>query len=99
MLQAAMPVGGRATFLYKRVFPFERYNSPGAHRDFLRALRAVLPPDCRPIISTDAGFRGPWFRDVESYGWDWVGRIRDEIKYYREETGRWCTSRCWPAAP
>ena len=26
---------------------------------------------------TDAGFRGPWFRDVEARGWDWVGRIRN----------------------
>jgi len=99
MLKAAVPVGGRAISLYERVFPFKRYNSPGAHREFLRALHAVLPPDCRPIIVTDAGFRGPWFRDVESYGWDWVGRIRNKIKYYREETGRWrFTDSLYPEA-
>jgi hypothetical protein len=90
MLKAAVPVGGRAITLYERVFPFKRYNSPGAHREFLRALRSVLPEDCRPIIVTDAGFRGPWFREVESYGWDWVGRVRNQVKYYREETDRWC---------
>jgi len=45
MLKAAVPVGGRAISLYERVFPFKRYNSPGAHREFLRALHAVLPPD------------------------------------------------------
>ena len=89
MLKAAVPVGGRAISLYERVFPFKRYNSPGAHREFLKALRAILPEGCQPIIVTDAGFRGPWFRAVESYGWDWVGRIRNKIKYYREETGRW----------
>lgn len=89
MLKAAVPVGGRAISLYERVFPFKRYNSPGAHREFLRALHAVLPADCRPIIVTDAGFRGPWFRDVDSYGWDWVGRIRNKIKYFSDETGRW----------
>jgi hypothetical protein len=41
MLKAAVPVGGRAISLYERVFPFKRYNSPGAHREFLQALRAI----------------------------------------------------------
>ncbi len=90
MLKAALPLGGRAFSLYERVFPFKRYNSPGAHREFLRELHAVLPAECRPILVTDAGFRGPWFRAVESCGWDWVGRVRNKIKYYRAETGRWC---------
>lgn len=99
MLKAAVPVGGRAISLYERVFPFSRYNSPGAHREFLRSLHAILPEGCRPIIVTDAGFRGPWFREVEKYGWDWVGRIRNMIKYYREETGRWCfTDSLYPTA-
>ena len=22
--------------------------------------------------------------------WNWVGRIRNKIKYYRDQTGRWC---------
>jgi hypothetical protein len=99
MIKAAVPVGGRAISLYERVFPFSRYNSPGAHRDFLHGLHAILPKDCRPIIVTDAGFRGPWFRAVEAYGWDWVGRIRNKIKYYRVETGRWCfTDSLYPQA-
>jgi hypothetical protein len=93
MLKAALPIGGRAISIYERAFPFEQYNSPGAHCEFLRELHAVLPQDCRPIIITDAGFRGPWFRQVESYGWHWVGRIRNKIKYFREETGRWCFSK------
>ncbi|HEY9153558.1 MAG TPA: IS4 family transposase [Opitutaceae bacterium] len=99
MLKAALPTGGRAIALYEQVFPFKRYNSPGAHRDFLRALHSILPPDCRPIVVTDAGFRGPWFRAVEKYGWDWVGRIRNKIKYYRAETGRWrFTDSLYPEA-
>ena len=32
MIQAAVPIGGRAVVVYTRVFPFKRYNSPGAHR-------------------------------------------------------------------
>jgi hypothetical protein len=90
MLQAAVPVGGRAVAVYTRVFPFKRYNSPGAHREFLRGLQLVLPAECRPILVTDAGFRGPWFRAVEELGWDWVGRVRNKIKYLNEASGRWC---------
>lgn len=89
MLKAAAPAGGRAVVVYARVFPFKKYNSPGAHREFLRGLKAVLPELCRPIIVTDAGFRGPWFTAVEALGWDWVGRIRNKIKYFNEDTARW----------
>lgn len=89
MIKAAAPAGGRAVVVYARVFPFKRYNSPSAHREFLWGLRSVLPELCRPIIVTDAGFRGPWFRAVEALGWDWVGRIRNKIKYFNEDTGRW----------
>jgi hypothetical protein len=49
-----------------------------------------LPEDCRPILITDAGFRGPWFRAVDALGWNWVGRVRNKIKYLNERTGRWC---------
>lgn len=90
MLKAAVPVGGRTVVVYARVFPFKRYNSPAAHREFLHALKLVLPEHCRPILVTDAGFRGPWFRAVEALGWDWVGRIRNKIKFFNERTGRWC---------
>ena len=90
MLKAAVPVGGHAISIYERVFPFKRYNSPGAHREFLAALKSIIPQDCRPIIVTDAGFRGPWFRAVEANRWDWVGRVRNRIKYFNESSGRWC---------
>lgn len=99
MIKAAVPVGGRAVVLYARVFPFTRYNSPAAHREFSRGLQSILPEGCRPIIVTDAGFRGPWFRAVEALGWDWVGRIRNKIKFLNEQTGRWCfTDSLYPSA-
>ena len=89
MLKAAVPVGGRALTLYERVFPMKRYNSPSAHREFLATLHSILPDHCRPIIITDAGFRGPWFREVESHGWDWIGRLRNGLNYYSEKSGAW----------
>jgi hypothetical protein len=81
LLRAAVPLGGRALPVYEEVHPLRRYNSPRTHRRFLRHLRAVVPATCAPILVTDAGFRGPWFREVERYGWDWIGRVRNEIKY------------------
>lgn len=90
LLKAAVPIGGRAITIYERVFPFARYNSPSAHREFLVALHALVPARCRPIIVTDAGFRGPWFTAVRALGWDFVGRIRNRIKYYDVASGRWC---------
>lgn len=90
VLRASVPMRGRSLQIFERVFPFKRYSTPGAHREFLHELKTVLPPNCRPIIVTDAGFRGPWFKEVESHGWDWVGRIRNGIKYLNVNTNRWC---------
>jgi hypothetical protein len=81
LLRAAVPLGGRAVPVYEEVHPLGRYNSPRTHRRFLQRLRAVLPAGCAPILVTDAGFRGPWFREVERYGWDWVGRVRSRVQY------------------
>lgn len=44
---------------------------------FLDTLAQVLPEGCRPIMVTDAGFRSPWFRNVEALGWSYVGRVRN----------------------
>ena len=93
LLKAAVPAGGRAISLYESVFPFKRYNTAAAHLEFLRALLSVLPDGCRPIIVTDAGFRGPWFRAVEALGWDWVGRLRSRSHFFCKESGGWRLTR------
>jgi|SRR5215208_853773 len=101
LLRAAVPLGGRAIPVYEEVHPLSRYNSPRTHRRFLRNLRAVLPAGCAPILVTDAGFRGPWFREVERYGWDWVGRVRNKVRYRLEhgEAKGWAyTTALYPDA-
>jgi Transposase DDE domain len=89
MLTAAVPLRGRALSSYEEVYPLARYNSPRTHRRFLRHLKAVLPAPCRPILVTDAGLRGPWFREVERYGWDWLGRVRNKGKFALEPAPGW----------
>jgi Transposase DDE domain len=89
MLKAAVPVGGRAVSIYEEVHPLRRYNSPKTHRRFLERLARVVPAHCQPIIITDAGFRGPWFKVVESLGWDWIGRVRNVVKFSYDEATTW----------
>src|SRR5215207_2620562 len=98
MLRAAVPLGGRAVPIYEEVHPLGRYNSPRTHRRFLERLRAVLPATCAPILITDAGFRGPWFREVERYGWDWIGRVRNKIKYQLDGAAWAYTTALYPQA-
>lgn len=76
LLRAAVPVGGRALTLFEQVFPEPEHASARAERTFLYRLKDVLPPGVRPVLVTDAGFRGPWCRIVEDLGWHWVTRLR-----------------------
>ncbi|MEL1264787.1 IS4 family transposase [Pseudoxanthomonas putridarboris] len=76
LLRAAVPVGGRTLTLFEQVFPERQLASPKAERRFLLCLKALLPPDIRPILVTDAGFRAPWCRTVEAMGWHWITRLR-----------------------
>lgn len=89
MLKAAVPVGGRAMTLYEEVHPLRRYNHPKTHRAFLERLATVVPVGCRPILITDAGFRGPWFEAVSALGWDWIGRVRNRVTYRLAGSSSW----------
>lgn len=77
LLRAAVPMQGRSLTLYEEVHPLSHQASPKVHRRFLLRLRELLPAHCAPITVTDAGFRAPWFRLVESLGWQFVGRVRN----------------------
>ncbi len=76
-LRAALPVGGRDLTLYEELHPYAKLANRRVQHRFLDRLKALLPPDCTPIIVADAGFRVPFFRYVEHLGWRWVGRIRN----------------------
>jgi hypothetical protein len=85
-LRAAVPVGGRTVTVYERIYPIKRINSPIAEREFLALLAQVIPDGVRPIVVTDAGFRSGWFRAVAGYGWDYIGRVRNNVKVCSSET-------------
>ena len=76
-LVAALPLDGRSIPVYLEVHPKKKDNNLGVMKRFLRKLHTVLPYNCRPIIVTDAGFRNDWFTEVVVWGWDFVGRVRN----------------------
>ena len=76
LLRASVPVGGRALTVYEAVHTGKTKDKAKTHKTFLTRLRQVLPPNCCPILITDAGFRTPWFQQRNRFGWDRVGRVR-----------------------
>lgn len=86
LLRASVPVGGRALTLYEEVHPLSDYGKARIHNAFLKTLKCLLFANSCPIIITDAGFIGPWFRAVRTLGWDYIGRIRQNV-LYREAAG------------
>ena len=76
LLRAAVPVGGRTLTILDMVFPDGQQGSPAAEKRFLQRLATLIPHHVKPILVTDAGFRAPWFRAVETVGWYWLGRLR-----------------------
>jgi len=78
LLCASLALKGRSIILYEEVHTVKTKEKPKSHHVFLNRLKSMIADDCTPIIVTDAGFRTPWFREVESLGWDWVGRIRNK---------------------
>jgi hypothetical protein len=89
LIRASVAVDGRSLSLYEEVHELSTKEKPETHRAFFSHLKKMLPTDCRPIIVTDAGFRTPWFRLVEEFEWDWVGRLRNRHLVRSREDKEW----------
>jgi len=77
LIRASVAIEGRSLTLLDEVQPLSLKEKPAIHRKFMERLKSILPTNCKPIIVTDAGFRVPWFKLIESLGWDYVGRVRN----------------------
>ncbi len=93
LLRASVAVEGRALTLYEEAHSKHALGSAGVEGEFLRTLKRVLPRRCVPVVVTDAGFRGRWFRQVEANGWSWIGRIRGRVYCQRSSTGLWAQAK------
>jgi hypothetical protein len=79
-LVAAVPIGGRALPIYIEVHPLKKLGNVAVEKRFLCTLKTIIPTECRSVIVSDAGFKGPFFEAVLKQGWDFVGRIRGTAK-------------------
>jgi len=77
LLRAALPTGERSVTLYEEIHPVKKLGNRRVQQRFLSSLQALLPANVTPIIVADSGFRTPFFREVESLVWHWLGRIRN----------------------
>lgn len=93
LLRASIALDGRACTLYEQIHPEKKMNSHACHVEFLTELKSCLPAQCKPIICTDAGFKVPWFKEVEKHGWYWVGRIRGTVKLSIDSGDNWKTPK------
>lgn len=92
LIRASVAIEGRSMTLYEEVHPQSSATSATVHQAFLTQLSSMLPPSCVPILITDAGFRGAWFRLVNRMGWYWIGRIRnrDMVSPAKDDTWVGC---------
>ena len=80
---------GRGVVLCSEVHPRKKENSPRVESSVLKKLKGLLPEGCKPILVSDAGFRGPWLRKVVAEGWDFVGRVRGRVFVRRPGAREW----------
>lgn len=95
-LRAALtPLGtGRGVTIYQEVHPRSQLGNGHAERMLLRRLHEWMPRDAQVIITADAGFRRPWFAEIERLGWAWIGRIRAGVCISRDGLC-WDEARTW----
>jgi hypothetical protein len=85
---------GRGLTIYQRVYPEAKLGNAQYERALLRSLHAWIPVHQQVVIVTDAGFRRPWFKEIECLGWLWVGRVRSGVHVWRDQR-RWQDAAGW----
>lgn len=89
LIRASLAAQGRSLTLYEEIHPLNKKEKPKTHQLFLTKLKTMLPNECKPIIVTDAGFRIPWFKQILSLNWDYVGRFRNRTHCKKLPVDSW----------
>jgi hypothetical protein len=95
VLRASLSMKGRSFTIYQEVHPKKKENNHETHVHFLNKLKSLLPKNVKPIIVTDAGFKGPWFLKIALMDWYYVGRLRGKISVDIGFTGNWILSETY----
>lgn len=85
---------GRALTVYQQVYPLSKLGNAKAERLLLDSLHAWVGEGVQVTVVTDAGFRRPWFAQVERLGWSWIGRIRRGVNVSRDRV-HWVSAAQW----
>jgi len=93
LLRASVAIDGRSLTLLEKIYTVNEKDKPRIHKTFMETLKAMLPAHCKPIIVSDAGFRVPWFKLIDSLGWDYVGRVRNKTMCRQESDSDWLLTR------
>lgn len=88
-LSAAVAFQGRSIPLYAEVHPEDKLANRRIEANFLKVLKTMVPPQCRVIVVTDAGFYTEWCDVVEKLGWQFVARIRNKTMYRSDTAHAW----------
>ena len=93
VLKATLAYEGRGITIYDQVEYKDRPSkqSNNSHDQFIDTLFKILPPNCKPIIVTDAAFIAKWFKRIEAHGGYWVGRVRGLVKMRKPDEQTWQT--------
>lgn len=91
ILRGSIAVGGRALTLYEIVYRNGELSF--TMEVFLKKLKELLPENIHAVFITDAGFHNRWFKLVKKYGWDFIGRVRQN-KIFKTKNGesKYCNS-------
>ena len=93
VIRATVPFFGRGLTIYEETHPKKVYDTHLVNKEFLLALKTLVPSHCQPIIVTDAGtgFRTPWLKEITRIGWDFVSRIRGRMTMFLHCNAEWAS--------
>lgn len=89
ILRASLAFEQRSITLYEEVHPEANLGNFTIHKAFLNNLKQIIPLHTKPIIITDSGFRTEWFELVLSLGWEFEGRVCNNMQYLLDNHDSW----------
>ena len=92
MLRASIVHDGRSITIYNEIHPRKKVGNDAVHKRFLANLKKLVSHNTKVVVMTDAGFVTPWFKAVTTLGWDYIGRLKINVKYQLEGEKRWMST-------
>lgn len=93
IVRASAMYQGRSINIYNETYSRQDMETEQTHGTFLENLKEVLPRKIKVTIITDAGFKTPWFKKVQSLGWNFAGRVRGNIQFRLENETDWQSTK------